>query len=317
MKIRKIFAVLLLVAMFIPILSSCSTYGRRALRVGVSVSFGRDGMHVFTAAVVTEGDGSVHSCEIRGEGYYCDGLFGQGAEPDGGFDTPIIDLSDEAAAAPTVTVTEYDAHKNTIVGDVETLVKGKTLADIQAMLGKDVNDLTEYESHPMVDAMLGAVERALLNDVFVNFRSGDDFTVGVSYMPEVTPSYSNDGLPLVSVSVNVGAVALGYDKVVRSAAIDSFVASFGAFRDEDGVGITPGYDYQGTKGEQGDDYGMVAYAGAIAEWYVQAQTYANTAIGKKVDEVANIPEFNVAGCTMYVAGYRPALVSAAQSAADK
>lgn len=315
MKIRKIFAVLLLAAMFVPILSSCSTYGRRALRVGVSVSFGRDGMDVFTAAVVTEGDGSVHSCEIRGEGYHCD-LFDSGEEPDGGFDTPIIDLSDEEAQAPTVTVTEFNADKNATVAEIETLVKGKTLADIQAMLGKDENDPYDYERDPMKDAMLSAVERALLKDVFVNFRSGDDFTVGVSYMPTVTPSYSDDGLPLVSISVNVGAVALGYDKVVRCASIDSFVASFGAIRDEDGS-IKADVSYQGTKGEQGDDYGMVAYAGAIAEWYVQAQTYANTAIGKSVDEVADIPEFNVAGCTMYVAVYKPALVSAAQSAADK
>lgn len=42
-----------------------------------------------------------------------------------------------------------------------------------------------------------------------------------------------------------------------------------------------------TKNELGEDYGMVAWGGAIAEWDEQAAAFANYAIGKTVDELKN------------------------------
>ena len=43
-----------------------------------------------------------------------------------------------------------------------------------------------------------------------------------------------------------------------------------------------------TKNEKGADYGMVAYAGAIAEWNEQAASFASYITGKTVSDVANI-----------------------------
>ena len=42
-----------------------------------------------------------------------------------------------------------------------------------------------------------------------------------------------------------------------------------------------------TKNEKGDNYGMVAWGGAIAEWYAQIDAFEAYCIGKTVDEVLN------------------------------
>ena len=42
-----------------------------------------------------------------------------------------------------------------------------------------------------------------------------------------------------------------------------------------------------TKNELGDNYNMVAYGGAIAEWYEQVDTFEAYCIGKTIDEIQN------------------------------
>jgi hypothetical protein len=68
-----------------------------------------------------------------------------------------------------------------------------------------------------------------------------------------------------------------------------------------------------SKKEQGDAYGMVENSDpqAIAEWYAQAQAFANATVGKTVAELDAIDATAVAGCTMYAGGYKAVLVLAA------
>ena len=42
-----------------------------------------------------------------------------------------------------------------------------------------------------------------------------------------------------------------------------------------------------TKNEMGDDYGMVAWGGAIAEWYAQIDAFENYCIGKSISDIQN------------------------------
>ena len=42
-----------------------------------------------------------------------------------------------------------------------------------------------------------------------------------------------------------------------------------------------------TKNEKGDDYGMVAWGGAIAEWYAQIDAFENYCIGKSIFDIQN------------------------------
>ena len=78
-----------------------------------------------------------------------------------------------------------------------------------------------------------------------------------------------------------------------------------------------------TKQEKGDDYNMVAYGGAISEWYEQADFFAEKVVGMTADEVANLAttvneeghtvatdEAIFSGCTMSIAAFQEAIVKA-------
>ena len=80
-----------------------------------------------------------------------------------------------------------------------------------------------------------------------------------------------------------------------------------------------------TKNELGENYGMVAYAGAIAEWDAQAAALANYAIGKTVEELKSgaVDETGYASegsdlatsATIYLGGYVSAIEAAVKNAA--
>ncbi len=82
-----------------------------------------------------------------------------------------------------------------------------------------------------------------------------------------------------------------------------------------------------TKRELGDSYGMVAYAGATAEWYAQADSFAKLCEGKTIDEIKALvaegdkgtQEVITAGCTImiddFVKSIELAVANAAQSKA--
>ena len=79
-----------------------------------------------------------------------------------------------------------------------------------------------------------------------------------------------------------------------------------------------------TKTELGDDYGMVAWGGAVAEWYQQADALAQFAIGKTVEELKTgaIDETGKAPAgtdlattaTIYLGGYVSAIEAAVANA---
>ena len=77
-----------------------------------------------------------------------------------------------------------------------------------------------------------------------------------------------------------------------------------------------------TKREQGDSYGMKAYAGATKEWYEQADAFAKIACGKTLDEVKALvvnadkgnDEVINAGCTITVNEFVLAIEKAVNNA---
>lgn len=227
-----------------------------------------------------------------------------------GFDRRAIKLGvsvnteDGIVICAASVITEGDGSINSVrVERAEYTADGQRVdtsvdnAQIQsALAGKSLDDLTSLSLAPEI---LDAVSRALNTQHIVNFRAGSELQCGVSLLGDMT--VEADGS--LKYSANVGGAVLEGGRVA-SAVIDSF-----EFTVKEGT-----LSYKGTKLEQRHSYGMVAYAGAIAEWFVQAQTYANTAIGKTVAELAELPTENVAGCTMYVGVYKPAIITAAQNA---
>jgi hypothetical protein len=111
--------------------------------------------------------------------------------------------------------------------------------------------------------------------------------------------------------VTLVAVLVDDNGVIRDCIIDSI----GAKVEFDATGtITSDINAEvKTKNELGDAYGMVAWGGAIAEWYQQADALAQFAIGKTVSELKNgaIDETGKApagsdlasSATIYLGGY--------------
>lgn len=102
----------------------------------------------------------------------------------------------------------------------------------------------------------------------------------------------------------------------------------------DSIGSTVSFDTTGaitsdvtaevlTKNEKGDDYGMVAWGGAVAEWYEQADALARFAVGKTLTELKNgaVGETGYAqdadlatSATIYLGGYVAAIETAVENA---
>jgi len=82
-----------------------------------------------------------------------------------------------------------------------------------------------------------------------------------------------------------------------------------------------------TKRELGDDYNMVKYGNAIAEWDAQAKAFADYTVGKTADEVMGLDtttnaegyqvstdETLLASCTMAIDGMQAAIATAVNNA---
>lgn len=121
--------------------------------------------------------------------------------------------------------------------------------------------------------------------------------------------------------VTIVAVALDENDVIRSCIIDGISSSVKF--DTNGALVTE-LGPVATKNELGDNYGMVAYGGAVAEWYQQAAALAAFAEGKTVEELRSgaIDETGKApagsdlatSATIYLGGYVSAIEAAAESA---
>lgn len=125
----------------------------------------------------------------------------------------------------------------------------------------------------------------------------------------------------VEYSVDYVAVTVDENGVIVSCVIDSLGASVSF--DAAGTIAADSDMTVRTKNELGDDYGMVAWGGAVAEWYQQAQALANYVEGKTIEEVLSgaVNESGYAkdadlatGATIYLGGYVSAIGEAVGNA---
>ncbi len=122
--------------------------------------------------------------------------------------------------------------------------------------------------------------------------------------------------------VTMVAVLVDDAGVIRDCIIDGISASVQF--DASGAILSDLTAAPQTKNELGENYGMVAWGGAIAEWDAQAAALANYAIGKTVEELKNgaIDETGKApagsdlasSATIYLGGYVSAIETAAANA---
>ena len=133
-----------------------------------------------------------------------------------------------------------------------------------------------------------AIENAVANAQHLGAQAGDELKLGI--IPSVSSSKSADAENEGLAQLDVDAVALTMrDGAITSAQIDSVQAK--VTFDASGM-LTGGHDLPAgpfqTKNQLGEQYGMVAWGGAIAEWNEQAASFCAYITGKTPAEVAGI-----------------------------
>lgn len=149
-------------------------------------------------------------------------------------------------------------------------------------------------------------------------KTGLYISAGISDSKSTAAEESGEG----KYDVTMVAVLVDDNGVIRECVIDGISTSV-AF-DASGVITTDLTAAPQTKNELGENYGMVAWGSAIAEWDAQAAALADFAVGKTVEELKNgaIDESGYApegtdlasSATIYLGGYVSAIEAAAANA---
>ena len=132
---------------------------------------------------------------------------------------------------------------------------------------------------------VSAIEAAVNGAQHLGAQGGDELRLAVIPSAKSSVSATAEKAGTAQLDCDVTALTVKEGKIT-SCYIDSLQAkvTFGT----DGV-ITSGVsDAVATKNQLGENYGMVAWGGAVAEWNAQAASFAAYVTGKTADEVANI-----------------------------
>ena len=168
-------------------------------------------------------------------------------------------------------------------------------------------ETTPVETTPAPEASNGALKTGL----------------AVSTNISKSVSATADAAGVAEYDVTLAAVAVDDNGVIRSCVIDSIPATVNF--DTTGAITSDLSAVIDTKNEKGENYGMVAWGGAIAEWDAQVKAVADYAVGKTVEELKNGDIDMTTGkakdgtdlqssATIYLAGYVYAIEAAVNNA---
>ena len=166
---------------------------------------------------------------------------------------------------------------------------GKTVEELKTGAVDETGHAVDADLATTATIYLGgsvsAIENAVFNAQHLGAQAGDELKLAI--IPGVGSSASADAENAGLAQLDVDAVALTLkDGVITSAQIDSVQGKVNF--DATGT-ITGGTDgIFATKNMLGEQYGMVAWGGAIAEWNAQAASFASYITGKTPAEVAGI-----------------------------
>ncbi len=262
------------------------------LGMGVEVAYeneqtGSASVEATVAAVVLDKDGKIVSCKIdcvapevkTEEGFLEDGAIEKAF-------TSKYDLGDN------YNMVAYGNAKAEWYAQADAFAKycvGKTADDVSAIaLGEDGKptdaDLTAGCTIAASD-FVKAVVKACKDEQAKSFE-GSNIKLGLhadGYVEEANDSEDNNGK--VKFSVEFAASVVGADGKLVAAVIDAAQPEF-AFDD---TGAVTEAKYSDTKRGLKENYNMVTYGNAIAEWYKQAASLTDKIAGKTADEIKAIP----------------------------
>lgn len=303
---KKLFSLILIVALLTLTLAGCYK-NDYALMIGVTTSQSGAKVSSTVAAIVIDKDYRIVSCRIDSIDVTAkieDGSIT--AEPSYRSKAELGEEYGMLTNSPYYgsSLAEWDAQARAF----ESYVVGKTHAEVKSIAltdgGKATDEVLTAGCTIAVTDFIKAIDKAFSSGYMVGLQTKADITLGVA----VNAGVSAKNETTASFTADFGAVAIAEGRIlatiIDSKEVTSTVSDgeFGKITDK------------GTKLEQGDSYGMVAYGDAIGEWYEQAQAFADTAIGKSPSELSALAIEGVAGCTMYAGGYKQVLIKAASYA---
>ena len=164
---------------------------------------------------------------------------------------------------------------------VEALKNGAIDETGKAPAGSDLaSSATIY-----LGGYVSAIEKAVANAQHLGAQAGDELRLAAINGIDSSASADAENAGNAQLDSTVTALTLK-DGVITSCAIDAVQAKV-AF-DASGAVTSDVSAAVKTKNELGPDYGMVAWAGAIAEWNQQAASFASYVTGKTAAEVSGI-----------------------------
>ena len=290
--VSLLMAVLLVAAVFVGCSKGPKDY---SLAIGVAVSSDASTASVdkTVAAIVTDANGKIVLCRVDCVSYTAE--FNDGAL-DTTAPTSKVALGDYYKM-PSGTWAAQTAH-------LESFVIGKTQSEVAA-IALNGGKLTDAELSTkctfVVSDILKAIDNAFKSEHKVSFKSdAKTFTAGLNTKAAVsTVDGDATGANLV---VDYAAAVLADGAVVASI-LDCTDVTLNKIAN----GAAESVDFAGTKRVQGDAYKMTSGA-----WYVQADAYAVSAVGKTAADIDGLATEGVAGCTMPYSTFNfKAVISAA------
>ena len=195
----------------------------------------------------------------------------------------------------------------------EKFLVGKTAAEVAALAfvaeGGEaglVAGCTMKSSMPVFQEL---VAKAAAYENKVAFKTAEAVTLGLAIDAKLSGSVE-DGAKVVA---DFAAVAIAGDKVVASM-LDSAEGTYTFEYNEENDAYDVTASYSGSKNDKGTAYD--AYSPMPSgSWYVQAQNFANTTVGKTVAELEGVSTDKIEGsCSIYVGGYKATIIRAAENA---
>ena len=172
-----------------------------------------------------------------------------------------------------------------------------------------------HEEAPVVEETVAIAEAPVVEGAL---KTGLYISAGIGDSKAATAEENGEG----KYDVTMVAVLVDDEGIIRDCIIDGIATSVKF--DDKGVITTDLTAAPQTKNELGENYGMVAWGGAIAEWDEQAAALASYAVGKTVEELKSgaIDETGKAPAgsdlatqaTIYLGGYVSAIEKAVANA---
>ena len=193
----------------------------------------------------------------------------------------------------------------------ETIVAGKTLDEVKALIGEDQKgnaEVIEAGCTITISDFIDAIEKAYNAATESNVTAANTLKI-TAVTEQTTTDAIDDKDGSNKVSTTIFAAAVDADGKIVAASSDCVELAFSF--DTKGVSTLDTTKAVISKKTAGADYGMVAYGNAAKEWFEQAAAFDAACVGKTATEIAGLmaedgkgnADLQSAGCTIYVTGF--------------